>query len=155
MDKSLMKINISFSPGHTHYVSAGVLPFLCTSCLTTLPGACFLTVFIFFFGLVHLSFAYLQSPVLSLHTFTCITHPPLFFPFLHCHSFSLVVFTFLLSPSPTLIRRRRYGSALWDWRKEGLIPYLNVCVCVCVCVCVHLREQLCACLHAHPFACVK
>ena len=68
---------------------------------------------------------------------------------LHCHSFSLVVFTFLLSPSLTLIRRRRYGSALWDWRKEGLIPYLNVCVCVCVWVdvCIYVSSFVHACMH--------
>lgn len=44
--------------------------------------------------------------------------------------------------SLTLIRRRRYRSALWDWRKKGLIPYLRSCVCVC--------GLLYACLRAHP-----
>lgn len=73
-----------------------------------------------------------------------LVSPFLLFSFLfHRYSFSLVVFTFLLSPSPTLIRRRRYGSALWDWRKEGLIPYLNVCVRVRVWMCASTWAALC------------
>lgn len=78
---------------------------------------------------------------LSLYILPCITSFLLSCSLCLLHSFSLVILTFLLSPSLTLIRRGRYGSALWDWRKEGLIPWVCVCACVCVSSLVH------ACVH--------
>lgn len=70
-------------------------------------------------------------------------HPCFLFPRFFC----LVILTFLLLPSLTLILQWLRWSALWDWRKETLIPYL--CVSMCVSVSVHMGESIHTALWLH------
>ncbi len=139
-----MKIIISYSP--RHHVSAGVLPIFSQTLWSAWNHVfrwlfIYLPIFHFFISLL---------PPASLSFFPCLRHhASSLLSSISCMLPFLVILTFLFFPSHTLIRQRRYGSALWDWRKEGLILYLSmhVFVCLCVYVCTHMSSFVNACLH--------
>lgn len=84
-----------------------------------------------------LPFAYSQSFILSFPPVSFCFLVTVTFPLPSPLSSSLIQSHHSHRSSLTLICRRRYRSALWDWRKKGLIPtYLCVCVCVWVAECM-------------------
>ncbi len=147
-----MKIIISYSPRHTPCVSWSTSYFQSNSVVCLKP--CFQVVIYLFtyFSFFHQSFASCQSFFLPLLASPCLLSS---FLYLVYASFSRHSHLSFLSISHTNPPKTLWVCSL-GLKERGFntLPE-HACVCVFVCVCVHPHEQLCECLPAHPFACVK